>query len=74
MVLERARRRCARCGGVGRLEVHHRQPLAAGGDPFNADNLLALCRKCHFAEEPGRRPVGAAAAGAAWRGAIDAGL
>ena len=73
MVLERAGNRCARCGGAGRLEVHHRRPLACGGDPFDATNLQALCRRCHFSTEPVRRPRGTAAAGAAWREAIDAG-
>ena len=70
MVLERAGRRCQRCGGVGRLEVHHVRPLAAGGDPFDADNLSALCRRCHFSTEPGRHVRNI---GRSWQAAIDHG-
>ena len=71
MVLERARRRCERCGGAGRLEVHHRRPMGAGGDPFDADNLEALCRRCHFAAEPYRQQQEARDVGRAWRAVID---
>lgn len=66
-VLERDGRRCQRCGAPGRLEVHHRTPLGAGGDPFDVANLQSLCRKCHFIREPARcreRLI--------WREAIDA--
>lgn len=71
MVIDVADWRCQRCGAYGRLEVHHKRPLQFGGDPFSVDNLQALCRRCHFGEEPVRRPSGAAADGAAWRGEID---
>ncbi|MDE2661250.1 MAG: HNH endonuclease signature motif containing protein [Acidobacteriota bacterium] len=47
--LEAARWRCQDCGKAGVLEVHHVQPLADGGDPFELDNLRVLCRPCHFA-------------------------
>ena len=72
-VLTRCGRRCEACGRPGRLEVHHVVPLAAGGAPLDVDNVRALCRACHFRAEPCRQPEpGAAAAGAAWREAIDA--
>ena len=70
--LARAGYRCQRCGGAGRLEVHHVESLARGGAPLDEANLQALCRRCHFQSEQSRRPVGAAAAGEAWREAIDA--
>lgn len=70
-VLARCRRRCEDCGAPGWLEVHHVVPLAAGGAPLDLDNVRALCRRCHFRAEPGRQPVGSAAAAAAWREKID---
>ena len=42
--------RCERCGGTGRLEVHHRVPLAKGGKRFDRGNLEVVCRRCHFEE------------------------
>ncbi len=68
LILERDRRRCTRCGGSGRLEVHHVRPVARGGDPFDADNLRTLCRRCHFEAEPVRQ-----SAGVAWRRSLDYG-
>ncbi len=47
--LARAAYRCQVCGGAGRLEVHHRRPLAVGGAAFAIDNLEVRCRRCHFA-------------------------
>lgn len=45
-----ARRRCTRCGAAGRLEVHHRVPVAkAPGRRFDPTNLVVLCRGCHIA-------------------------
>ena len=58
-MLERAGWRCERCGKPGRLECHHKNPIAKGGDWFNPDNLEILCRPCHFAEpipNPRARP------------------
>ena len=46
--LRRAGYRCQRCGGVRRLEVHHRTPLEHGGAAFDQRNLIVLCRTCHF--------------------------
>lgn len=68
-VLDAALWRCERCGARGRLEVHHRRPLADGGAPFDPANLEAVCRRCHFKVEPGRHQ----APGAGWLEAIDAG-
>lgn len=48
--MERAGWRCSRCKGTGRLEVHHKVALAAGGDRFALSNLEVLCRRCHFEE------------------------
>ena len=48
--LKRANYECERCGRVGRLEVHHKEPLAKGGAPYDLRNLEVLCRPCHFAE------------------------
>ena len=46
--LERAGRRCERCDRAGRLEVHHVEPLAAGGT--NDQRLEVVCRVCHLSE------------------------
>ena len=48
--LERDRYRCRACGAMGRLEVHHRNPIVTGADWFRLDNLIVLCRPCHFAD------------------------
>lgn len=62
-------RRCTRCGGAGRLEVHHIKPIKEGGRPLALENLRTLCRRCHFAEEPRRvRRTDRES----WRQAIDA--
>ena len=47
-VLDRDGWRCRKCGRPGRLEVDHVVPLHKGGDPFDMDNLQALCGvPCH---------------------------
>lgn len=48
--LESVNWKCERCGRAGRLEVHHREELAEGGDMYDFNNLEVLCRRCHFAE------------------------
>ena len=46
--LDRDNWRCRSCGKAGRLEVDHVVQLAAGGAPFDLDNLQALCKPCHL--------------------------
>ena len=51
--------RCKRCGrgrqdGIP-LEVHHRHTLRTGGDAYELDNLVTLCRRCHHEEHPDER-------------------
>lgn len=50
---ERAKGRCERCAGTGRLDVHHRRGRKAGGtkrlEINSPENLLVLCRPCHNA-------------------------
>jgi len=36
-VLARDGRRCTECGTDGKLEVHHRRPIADGGAPFDLE-------------------------------------
>ena len=52
---EEAGRRCERCHRPGRLEVHHKVPVAKGGPVYARSNLLVLCRTCHLGEH--RRTV-----------------
>ena len=50
-VLLRAGHQCARCRKAGRRVlatlVHHVVPIRQGGDPWEAENLEPLCRRCH---------------------------
>lgn len=46
--LERDKYRCQNCGKVGKFEIDHIEPLRAGGEFWNLDNLQTLCRRCHF--------------------------
>ena len=40
---------CAACARVGDLEAHHIVPYHMAPDhELDTDNLLALCRDCHF--------------------------
>ena len=47
----RARMRCEKCGAAGRLEVHHKKPKCEGGED-TMENVIVLCRGCHFREHP----------------------
>ena len=47
IILARAGRVCERCGSDEGLDVHHRDPLRDGGDPYELANLHALCARCH---------------------------
>ena len=39
---------CESCGSIGELQIHHRVPVSQGGDIWNEDNLILLCRSCHL--------------------------
>ena len=65
--LDRDGWRCVRCGGARRLAVHHRTPLARGGDPFDLGNVETLCAPCHWSEHRPRDP-----AREAWRALVRA--
>lgn len=45
-IRERDQGRCARCGGSGPVDVHHRMPRS-GGVNEAAPNKVSLCRWCH---------------------------
>ncbi|MDD9984850.1 MAG: HNH endonuclease [Spirochaetaceae bacterium] len=47
-VLDRDAWTCRRCGRPGRMEVHHKVPIGRGGEPFDQNNLEAVCRTCHI--------------------------
>ena len=46
-VFDAAGWRCEVCARPGRLECDHVIPLALGGDPWDMQNLQALCVECH---------------------------
>ena len=51
LVIEQQGGRCADCGNVSALELHHRTRATA--DPaqfFDRENVRAVCRACHFRE------------------------
>ena len=39
---------CESCYSIGEVQLHHRKPVALGGDAWNPDNLIILCRSCHL--------------------------
>lgn len=51
---------CEHCKSDGRIVsarlVHHKKAIREGGEPFDAENLVALCNECH-AEIHNRRRV-----------------
>ena len=55
-VFERDGYRCRNCHRSGRLECDHVVPLERGGDPYDVDNLQALCRACHIRKTAAERP------------------
>ena len=67
----RARGHCEECAAPARrLEVHHLQPVADGGDPFpTVEKLIALCAHCH-----GRRHGRVSVERLAWRAHIAAAI
>ena len=48
--LDRDGWRCVRCESPLDLEVHHVQPLDAGGAALDLGNVETLCRECHIGE------------------------
>ena len=48
---------CVECGRRDELEVHHVVSLRNGGDEYNLDNLVTLCRTHHrFFEKTAKHP------------------
>ena len=45
--LDRDNWRCVRCESPIDLEMHHKRPLAADGEPYALDNVRMLCTSCH---------------------------
>jgi 5-methylcytosine-specific restriction endonuclease McrA len=50
LVKSRDGHRCARCGAMKKLTVHHIHPISAGGSAMDPSNMETLCRKCHDEE------------------------
>ena len=55
--------RCVMCGRAGRLECDHITPLQRepGQDPYDVNELQALCRSCHVQKtaRENRKPLSA---------------
>ncbi len=43
-----AGRTCEGCDGALVVDVHHLHPVARGGDPYSFDNLMGVCKDCHY--------------------------
>lgn len=54
---KRADNLCERCGRAGRLEVHHITPVSKGGAMYHPDNVIVICRACHFDEHRNDKPA-----------------
>ena len=39
---------CQKCGSQTNLEAHHRIPIKFGGEIWDLDNLIVLCKRCHL--------------------------
>jgi 5-methylcytosine-specific restriction endonuclease McrA len=48
---------CVACGSTADLEVHHLTPARAADDPFDVDDLVTLCRRCHAQADAARRRI-----------------
>ncbi|MDE2812022.1 MAG: HNH endonuclease signature motif containing protein [Gemmatimonadota bacterium] len=76
-VFERDSWRCRKCGRAGRLECDHVRPLETlpdDADPYELDNLQALCRGCHIDKtrrENDQRAAELYPAAAAWKRAVE---
>jgi len=46
--LERDDNECQDCGTSDELHVHHIEPVNDGGDKFDTENLLTLCKEHHY--------------------------
>jgi 5-methylcytosine-specific restriction enzyme A len=49
--------RCRQCGSAEKIEAHHIQGLAEGGNAFSLDNIITLCADCHRKEGAKARGV-----------------
>jgi len=47
-VVERDSDECQECGTNEELHVHHITPVSNGGDKFDLENLVTLCREHHY--------------------------
>lgn len=66
LVLGEAGWRCEACGRWAN-EVDHIQPIGAGGERWERDNLQALCRSCHIEKTRKENRKALSAEAEAWR-------
>ena len=41
-------KKCERCQSLGEVQLHHKVPVASGGEIWDETNLILLCRSCHL--------------------------
>lgn len=46
---------CQVCQENPSEETHHVKPINEGGDPYQWDNLLSLCTRCHIEQHKRKR-------------------
>ena len=73
-VFDRDGWKCSLCGKYGRLECDHLVPLERGGDPWDLDNLQALCRRCHLGKSRDEAREHMRPGARAWANLIDSRL
>jgi 5-methylcytosine-specific restriction endonuclease McrA len=45
-ILQRDGHACTQCGSTNQLHVHHLVALNAGGQEYDPDNCVSVCRAC----------------------------
>ena len=47
-ILNERGEQCESCYSIGEVQLHHVRPVSLGGELWNTDNLIVLCRSCHL--------------------------
>lgn len=56
LIKQRDNYTCQECGSKEELETHHKIPLVLGGK-HHFDNIITLCKKCHWEAQYGDNDI-----------------